>query len=123
MQESCHDRRTLAACNIGAERKPLTPAAQRALAEAEERRQTAEANATPAPEGIAGSEGPGTDTLRRLGEARASPRIFERDWIDLPARRQLSGTLVGNMSPYRQNKYLSEGRYRGCLGAAGSRRR
>lgn len=31
----------------GAARKPLTPAAQRALAEAEERRKAAEANATP----------------------------------------------------------------------------
>ena len=52
------------------ERKPLTPAAQRALAEAEARRKGAEANAKPTREGISGTEGPGTDALWRLGEQR-----------------------------------------------------
>jgi len=39
-------------------RKPLTPAAQRALAEAEERRKAAAANATPAPKELQGPKGP-----------------------------------------------------------------
>ena len=41
-----------------AERKPLTPAAQRALAEAEARRQAAEANAKPMPKEFQGPKGP-----------------------------------------------------------------
>jgi hypothetical protein len=41
-----------------AERKPLTPAAQRALAEAEARRKQAEANAKPAPKEFQGPKGP-----------------------------------------------------------------
>jgi hypothetical protein len=41
-----------------AERKPLTPAAQRALAEAEERRKAAEANAQPAQKELQGPKGP-----------------------------------------------------------------
>ena len=40
------------------ERKPLSPAAQRALAEAEARRQAAAANATPAPKELQGPKGP-----------------------------------------------------------------
>ena len=40
------------------ERKPLTPAARRALAEAEARRQAAEANATPAAKESGGPKGP-----------------------------------------------------------------
>jgi hypothetical protein len=40
------------------ERKPLTPAAQRALAEAEERRRQAAANATPQPKEFQGPKGP-----------------------------------------------------------------
>ena len=39
-------------------RKPLTPAAQRALAEAEARRRVAEANAQPAPAESGGPKGP-----------------------------------------------------------------
>ncbi|GLR91497.1 DUF1674 domain-containing protein [Bradyrhizobium iriomotense] len=39
-------------------RKPLTPAAQRALAEAEARRQAAEANAKAAPKELQGPKGP-----------------------------------------------------------------
>ena len=42
----------------GAARKPLTPAAQRALAEAEERRKAAAANATPAQKEHGGPKGP-----------------------------------------------------------------
>jgi hypothetical protein len=42
----------------GAARKPLTPAAQRALAEAEARRKAAEANATSAPKEFQGPKGP-----------------------------------------------------------------
>jgi hypothetical protein len=42
----------------GAERKPLTPAAQRALAEAEARRQAAAANAKPAVKESGGQKGP-----------------------------------------------------------------
>ena len=42
----------------GPERKPLTPAAQRALAEAEARRQAAEANARPAAKESGGTKGP-----------------------------------------------------------------
>jgi hypothetical protein len=41
-----------------ADRKPLTPAAQRALAEAEARRQAAEANAKAAPKEFQGPKGP-----------------------------------------------------------------
>jgi hypothetical protein len=40
------------------ERKPLTPAARRALAEAEARRQVAEANATQPPKELRGQKGP-----------------------------------------------------------------
>ena len=40
------------------ERKPLSPAAQRALAEAEARRQAAAANSTPRPEEFQGPKGP-----------------------------------------------------------------
>jgi hypothetical protein len=40
------------------ERKPLTPAAQRALAEAEVRRQAAQANAKPAAKELQGPKGP-----------------------------------------------------------------
>jgi len=40
------------------ERKPLTPAARRALAEAEARRQAAAANAKPAPRELHGPKGP-----------------------------------------------------------------
>jgi hypothetical protein len=40
------------------ERKPLTPAAQRALAEAEARRKAAEADAKPAPKEFQGPSGP-----------------------------------------------------------------
>ncbi len=40
------------------ERKPLTPAAKRALAEAEARRKAAEANAKPAPKEFQGPKGP-----------------------------------------------------------------
>ena len=40
------------------ERKPLTPAARRALAEAEARRQAAEASATPAAKESGGPKGP-----------------------------------------------------------------
>ena len=53
-----------------AERKKLTPAAERALAEAEARRKAAEASATPHAEGIPGSEGSGTDPIWRLGAQR-----------------------------------------------------
>ena len=41
-----------------ADRKPLTPAAQRALAEAEARRKQAEANAKPVPKEFQGPKGP-----------------------------------------------------------------
>jgi hypothetical protein len=40
------------------ERKPLSPAAKRALAEAEARRLAAEANATPAAKELQGPKGP-----------------------------------------------------------------
>jgi hypothetical protein len=40
------------------ERKPIPPAAERALAEAEARRQAAAANATPAPKEFQGPKGP-----------------------------------------------------------------
>jgi hypothetical protein len=40
------------------ERKPLTPAAERALAEAQARRLAAEANATKAAKGFQGPKGP-----------------------------------------------------------------
>ena len=46
------------ACANGLERKPLTPAAQRALAEAEARRQAAEANAKPTARESGGPKGP-----------------------------------------------------------------
>jgi len=42
----------------GQERKELSPAAQRALAEAEARRQTAAANAMPKPKEYQGPKGP-----------------------------------------------------------------
>jgi hypothetical protein len=43
---------------VQAERKPLTPAAQRALAEAEARRQAAAAKAGPRPKELQGPKGP-----------------------------------------------------------------
>lgn len=46
-----------AAAEISAERKPLTPAAQRALAEAEARRQAAIANAKPVQKEFQGPKG------------------------------------------------------------------
>jgi hypothetical protein len=42
----------------GPERKPLSPAARRALAEAEARRLAAEANAEPSPKELQGPKGP-----------------------------------------------------------------
>ena len=42
----------------GPERKPLSPAARRALAEAEARRLAAEASANPAPKELQGPKGP-----------------------------------------------------------------
>ena len=54
-----------------AERKKLTPAAERALAEAEARRKAGgRSQCCHAAEGVFGSEGPGTDPLRRLGAQR-----------------------------------------------------
>ena len=47
-----------AAATASGERKPLTPAAQRALAEAEARRRTAEANAKPVAKEFQGPKGP-----------------------------------------------------------------
>jgi hypothetical protein len=44
--------------DVKAERKPLTPAAQRALAEAEARRQAAAAKAEPRPKELQGPKGP-----------------------------------------------------------------
>ena len=54
------DRRSFTACSgrIEPERKPLSPAAKRALAEAEARRQAAEANAEPRPKEFQGPKGP-----------------------------------------------------------------
>jgi hypothetical protein len=49
--------RPAAAASAG-ERKPLTPAAQRALAEAEARRQAAATNAKPAAKEFQGPKGP-----------------------------------------------------------------
>jgi hypothetical protein len=46
-----------ATASVG-ERKPLTPAAQRALAEAEARRRAAEANAQTLPRELQGPKGP-----------------------------------------------------------------
>ena len=47
-----------ATATLSGERKPLTPAAQRALAEAEARRQAAEANAKTASKEFQGPKGP-----------------------------------------------------------------
>jgi hypothetical protein len=47
-----------AAAPPGGQRKELTPAAKRALAEAEARRQAAAANAKPAPKEFQGHQGP-----------------------------------------------------------------
>jgi hypothetical protein len=52
------DRSPPAASQTETERKPLPPAAQRALAEAEARRKAAEANAKPAPKEFQGPKGP-----------------------------------------------------------------
>ena len=52
---------------LTAERKKLTPAAERALAEAEARRKAAEASATTLQKEFQGSEGSGTDPVWRLG--------------------------------------------------------
>ena len=53
------DPRKLSLSSIpGAARKPLTPAAQRALAEAEARRRAAEASATPMQKEFQGPKGP-----------------------------------------------------------------
>jgi hypothetical protein len=47
-----------AAATPVAKRKPLSPAAARALAEAEARRKAAEANAKPSPRELSGPQGP-----------------------------------------------------------------
>jgi hypothetical protein len=52
------ERSPTAQSDDGLGRKPLSPAAQRALAEAEARRKTAEANAKPCPKEISGPKGP-----------------------------------------------------------------
>jgi len=53
------DPRNLSPSSIpGAARKPLTPAAQRALTEAEARRKAAEASATPTAKEFQGPKGP-----------------------------------------------------------------
>jgi hypothetical protein len=52
------DPSSSAADSPGAARKPLTPAARRALAEAEERRKAADASATPAQKEFQGPKGP-----------------------------------------------------------------
>jgi hypothetical protein len=49
---------SLLATEASPERKQLTPAAKRALAEAEARRKAAEANAKPAPKEVQGPKGP-----------------------------------------------------------------
>jgi hypothetical protein len=49
---------SLPATVVSPERKQLTPAAKRALAEAEARRKAAEANARPAPKEVQGQKGP-----------------------------------------------------------------
>jgi hypothetical protein len=49
---------SLPATDVSPERKQLTPAAKRALAEAEARRKAAEANARPAPKGVRGRQAP-----------------------------------------------------------------
>jgi hypothetical protein len=52
------ENRSLPATDASPERKQLTPAAKRALAEAEARRKAAEANAKPAPKEVQGQKGP-----------------------------------------------------------------
>ena len=52
-----NDNRSRASAPSG-ERKELTPAAQRALAEAQARRDAAEANAKPVPKELHGPKGP-----------------------------------------------------------------
>jgi hypothetical protein len=52
------DDPSLPAASVSPERKPLTPAAQRALAEAEARRKAAEANAKPVAKESGGPKGP-----------------------------------------------------------------
>ena len=87
------------------ERKKLTPAAERALAEAEARRKAAEASATPRRRNF---------RVRRvrnrrdmaIGSAKASPRIFESKKVPCRPRPTPTQPLVGNMSPYeRINTY------------------
>jgi hypothetical protein len=53
-----HKQSAPVAAASAAERKELTPAAKRALAEAETRRRAAEANAQPAPKEFQGPKGP-----------------------------------------------------------------
>ena len=57
-REMTDDPSLPAAASPVEERKPLTPAAKRALAEAEARRQAAAAEAKPAPKELQGPKGP-----------------------------------------------------------------
>jgi len=63
-------------CNVGIfeQRKPLSPAATRALAEAEVRRQAAAANAKPAAKESGGPKGPEPRGMA-IGKTGASPRF------------------------------------------------
>jgi hypothetical protein len=75
------------------ERKQLTPAAQRALAEAEARRKAVEANAKPVAKEFQGPKGPGTDEVWRLGEQGYRVGLLSADVTNCraagPARRQM----------------------------------
>ena len=98
-----------------AERKKLTPAAERALAEAEARRKAAAASAMPHAEGVSGSEGPGTDPIWRLGAQRDRVGFLRSKGAQWERKGPLpddpTQPLVGNMPPYeRTNAYRSSRR-------------
>ena len=103
----------------GAERKPLTPAAQRALAEAEARRQAAAGQRQARAKGIAGPEGPGTDALWRLGEQGHRLGFLSADLFNpVHALAEFGAThpSFGNMSPFdRINTYRGRPPFRQLL--------
>jgi hypothetical protein len=92
-----------------AERKKLTPAAERALAEAEARRKAAAASGHAAAEGVSRPEGSGTDPLWRLGAQRdrvgfLRPKGAQRNG---PLPDSPTQPLVGEYVPIRENKCIS----------------
>jgi len=92
------------------ERKPLTPAAQRALAEAEARRRAAEANAHALPRDFRARRARSRPAMA-TGRTRASPRIFEAAALHIDGACRLTRLSPSlGICPHSENKILIGGR-------------